>query len=69
MFVHTDLYKDKLRIGSCHGAKDGGARGSLQSSAFLSGKCMARDVFTFSAAVRGALVAGADALRSRSALL
>lgn len=45
--------------------KYGGARASVQSSAFLSGKCMARDVLARAAALRRALVAAADALRPR----
>lgn len=46
----------------------GGARYYLQLSVFLSGKCMARNVFACSAALRRSVVATVDALRSRSAL-
>lgn len=46
--------------------KTGGARDYLQFSAFLREKCMARDVFACSPAVRRAVVATAGTMRPRN---
>lgn len=46
--------------------KIGGARDYLQFSAFLRERCMARDVFSCSPAVRRAVVATAGAMRPRN---
>lgn len=67
----TDVQKIKLYLSMyrCNVIvtvpKTGGARDYLQFSAFLRGKCMARDVFSCSPAVRRAVVATAGAVRPR----
>lgn len=71
-----DVQKDKVVLCLCRYTivivtvpNSDGARDYLQSSVFLRGKCMARDVFAFSAVVRRFVVATAVSMRASNPLL